>query len=140
MYDINDIISMVIDHANFRHISINQFDMQYILLIINRIYKKTFGEYLFENTSTADPRNPKSYLTAFPEVRDRFMAYGGIDINGDISKDANVCNLPVNICHRVRYMTDILLGKKADDRFYLKKLADKHMKEELKYIEGELNV
>ena len=53
MYDINDTVNVIIKIANNNDTFINQFDMQYLLLILHKTYEKIYNEYLFENTSTA---------------------------------------------------------------------------------------
>ena len=121
MYDINDITNVIISFANDNDVFINQFDMQYLLLILHSVYDRIYNAYLFQNTSTAKSDNPKSYLTAFPEIHDRFAAYGGISLNSDITKDTKI-PIPDEIQTRIRTIVKPHLIAKAKDTFYLKKI------------------
>lgn len=121
MYDINDITNVIISFANDNDVFINQFDMQYLLLILHSVYDRIYDAYLFQNTSTVKSDNPKSYLTAFPEIHDRFAAYGGISLNSDVTKDTKI-PIPDEIQARIRTIVKPHLIAKAKDTFYLKKI------------------
>lgn len=121
MYDINDTANVIIKIANNNDTFINQFDMQYLLLILHKTYEKIYNEYLFENTSTAKSEKPKSFLTAYPEIHSRFAAYGGISINNDVTDDIEI-PIPDHIQSRIKTIVQYHIIRRHKDPFYLKNI------------------